>query len=193
MTIRMTLTPVRVARVLSEAPFPWGIAGGWAIDLWSGAWARRDHVDTDVAVWRDDAAAVAEFLQPGWEVHLVEEGTFTMWDGSLGGAHQAWVRRVGDAEWAFELLFEERDDDAWGFRRDRRVGRPADGLIRTVRGLPVVELPVVLLYKAKRHREVDDQDLDAALPQLDQHDRTWLSGAIATAHGPTHPWVARIS
>ena len=191
----MTHTPARVARLLAGGPFPWAIGGGWAVDLWCGPWARRDHADTDIVVWGDDAAAaaVAEFLLPGWEIHLVADGAFTPWEGSLRTAHQAWVRRRGDDEWAFEVLFEERDDAAWVYRRDRRVRRPAAGLIHTVRDLPVVELPVVLLYKAKNPSSNDEGDFAAALPLLDRRDRIWLAGAIATAHGAGHPWIARLS
>ena len=193
MPAAMTHTPARVARLLRTATFPWAIGGGWAIDLWCGPWARRDHADTDVVVWGDDAAAAAEFLLPGWEIHLVSGGEFTPWDGSLGDAHQAWVRRAGDREWAFEILFEQRDGEAWIYRRDPRVRRPASGIIRTVRDLPVVELPVVLLFKAKEPRAADDDDLTAALPLLDRRDRTWLAGAIGTAHGSDHPWISRIA
>jgi len=188
----MTHTPARVARLLRAATLPWAIGGGWAVDLWCGPWARRDHADTDVVVWADDAAAVAEFLLPGWEIHLVEGGEFTPWAGSLGTAHQAWVRWAGNEKWAFEVLFEQRDRGAWVYRRDHRVRRPASGLIRSVRDLPVIELPVVLLYKAKDPGPTDHGDLTAALPLLDRRDRTWLAGSIRTAHGSDHPWISRI-
>ncbi|MFH1104254.1 MAG: amino acid transporter [Actinomycetota bacterium] len=181
-----------MAPLFRPATFPWAIGGGWAIDLWCGPWARREHADTDVVVWGDDAAAVAEFLLPSWEIHLVKGGEFTPWAGVLGDAHQAWVQRAGDKEWAFELLFEQREGGAWVYRRDQRVRRPASGLIRSVRDLPVIELPVVLLYKAKDPGPTDHDDLTAALPLLDARDRTWLAGSIRTSHGSDHPWLGRL-
>src|SRR4051812_24187898 len=64
-------------RTLDAAHVPWGVAGGWAIDLALGA-VTRPHADVDLAVFRDDQHAVRAAL-PAWRFETVRDGALVPW------------------------------------------------------------------------------------------------------------------
>jgi hypothetical protein len=66
----VTLTDV--GSVLGELQAPWWVAGGWAIDAFTGC--RREHSDVDVAMFRADLPALRE---------------------SVGGCTSGWRGRTG--------------------------------------------------------------------------------------------------
>ena len=192
--MRSTHAPHDAAAILGRAGVPWWVAGGHAIDLFVGR-ATRPHDDLDVAVLRRDADAVVRAL-PGWSVHVglgdgvVEERPLA---GPVPhGVNALWCRPSPSEAWAFELLLSDVDGGDWVFKRDARVRLPLMRLgRRTDAGLPFLAPEVVLLHKAKALREVDEKDLRAALPRMDEAARRWLAHALAVAH-PGHPWVERV-
>ena len=48
-----SLSVAEVQLLFREAPFPWGLAGGYAIEQFLGA-SIREHGDIDIIVFRDD-------------------------------------------------------------------------------------------------------------------------------------------
>src|ERR1700694_1145532 len=72
------LTVDQVATRLAAAPFPWWIAGGWAIDLFVGH-QTRPHDDIDIVVLRRDQRAVQEAMAD-WELWAADPpGSLRPW------------------------------------------------------------------------------------------------------------------
>jgi len=128
----------RVTRPFSGYPQRWGIAGGWALDLWRGE-ITREHHDVDVAVLRDDQVALRAHLA-GYEWTVIDQGK----------------------------------------------PRPSAS------GVPVLAPEIVLLYKAKHRRAVDEADFRAHAPLLPAAARAWLADALAICH-PQHAWLAALA
>jgi aminoglycoside-2''-adenylyltransferase len=62
--------PVSVAEVVglfADAPFVWGLAGGYAVEQFIGK-PIREHDDLDVVAFRDDQLAVQRWLA-GWRLY----------------------------------------------------------------------------------------------------------------------------
>lgn len=191
-------TDVRsAARLMASFPRPWYVAGGWAIDLHLGR-VTRDHEDVDLAIFREDQATLRRHLS-GWELRKAVPSP-------AGGALLPW----GDDEWlalpiheiharhpaavpaAVEVLLDEREGDAWRFRRDPRVSRPL-ALIgrRALSVVPYLAPEIALLYKARHHAAKDDADFRAVTSRLEAEPRDWLRAALRICY-PEHPWLARL-
>jgi hypothetical protein len=58
---------------------PWGICGGWALDLYLNR-VTRNHKDVDMAILRRDQLPLQKMLlESGWEMEIASKGTFTKW------------------------------------------------------------------------------------------------------------------
>lgn len=188
------LSIAQVAALLGGAPFPWWIAGGWAIDLAIGR-ATRPHGDVEVAVLRKDQLSLREWLR-GWQLWFVPApgGGLIRWTTSAALApevHELWCRGGDDGPWQLEVLFEESADGRWMYRRDGRISLPISEFGTTIDGVPVVRPEVALLYKSKRPRERDEADLLAALPALHDRSRAWLADALDRTGAPA-TWTAHL-
>jgi len=185
-----------VARIFAAFERPWFICGGWAIDLFVDR-VTRGHRDVDTAVLRPHQPALQRQFS-SWRMEKAVPGE--------GGRREAW--RLGEElflpvhELHFtrdegyprevEILLNESDSDVWSFRRDGRIELPLDMLgLRSSRGVPFLAPEVVLLYKAKSPRAIDEQDFAAVGERLSLARRKWLRGAIQLCH-PGHPWLFRL-
>jgi hypothetical protein len=185
----VTTPPAEVATLFAGAPFPWWVAGGWALELQGGR--RREHLDTDVAFLLRDLPRLRRFLAP---LHLWAPMPDRL-RPVLPGTHlapdeeQLWLRRDAAGPWLLDLLATPADGDTWVFKKDHRVRRPLDDVGRVGDGgVPVLAAAVVLLHKAGNDRERDRDDLRAMLPHLVASERSWLAEAVATAW-PGHAWL----
>lgn len=185
------VTPRDAAALLQDIGIPWWVAGGWALEAYTGV-ARR-HEDIDVAFFRTDLAAVrAHFAATH---HLWAAG-----DGALrpvtderpelpDWAEQMWVREHAHAPWLLDLLANPGDVGGWIFKRDVTVVRPlAEVTWVGADGVRYLSPEVVLAYKAKLDRPKDHADLDAVLPRLDGAARDWLAATVERLH-PGHAWL----
>lgn len=189
------LQPRDIKALLSEAPFRWWIAGGWALDLFMGE-QTRPHFDTDVAIARVDQTAAQRHLDKCNFRYAVRDGdgtvTFQPWEaGQILGReiHGAWARESPEAPWRFEFLLHEIVGEVWSFRYFASVQHPVrsiDG--RTPDGICYLQPEIALLYKAARMREVDVQDFRRVLPRLASQQRTQLAADIFSCW-PQHPWL----
>jgi len=184
-----------VAEALAPLRAPWAVAGGWAVDLALGR-VTRPHADVDVAVFRDDQAALRQAL-PGWHFDVAIAGALVPWrrDTRLElPVHEVHARPpAGDASPTIELLLNERAGTEWVYRRDRAVRRPLERVFRAaVGGVRVLAPEVVLLYKSKAPRAVDEHDFHAARPLLGAEARAWLRDALRRST-PAHPWAAGLA
>jgi hypothetical protein len=177
--------------MLAGAPFPWAVAGGWALDLARGAVTRR-HADVDVAVFREHQQAVRAHL-PDWRWTRVVAGRREPWPAAEWLArpvHELHAAPPGPSVGAgLEVLLNERSGADWVFRRDSRIRLPLAQAVRVAAdgATPVLAPEVVLLYKAKAPRAVDEADFAATRPDLTAPARRWLAAALALVH-PGHAW-----
>jgi hypothetical protein len=179
---------------LASLPCPWFVAGGWAIDLHLGR-VSRPHGDVDVAVYRQDQAAVRAFLADGgWDTWKAVGGRLVPWAADEWLApplHEVHAASRGGGR-RLEFLLNERDGSAWRFRKAPAVTRPRSSVERrTADGLSYYAPEIPLLYKALAtvRRPTDDADLAAALPALAPEPRAWLAHVLGGL-APRHPWLA---
>jgi hypothetical protein len=182
--------------MFSSAPFRWWIAGGWALDLFAGQQSRR-HFDVDVGIARKDQSVAQRHLA-GWDFQYAVPGTsdpvvFESWQsGQILGfeIHGSWARETPDSPWRFEFLLHEIQEEFWSFRYCLDVQHPVEHIAgRTSDGIPYLQPEIVLLYKAARLRQVDEQDFLRALPRLTIQQRAQLAKDILR-FSPEHPWIA---
>ncbi len=187
------LTPVGAGTLFDGAPFRWWVAGGWSVEL--GAEPRRFHEDLEVAVPRDDVPALRDWLRDYhlWDTHEAAL-RYLPPDVSVPVDHgQLWLRRDGYSPWLLDLMLTPVTGETWFYKRDERVSRPLDHVIRVgADGIPYQRPEITLLFKARRRWEKDEVDFAAVVPQLDASDRAWLRDAIALTEPAKHPWLARL-
>jgi hypothetical protein len=190
------MDPKGLQSLLAKAPFQWWVAGGWALDLFTGeSW--RPRYDLDVAIARRDQGLAQQFLH-GWDFQYAAPGTsnpvvFQSWEAgqTLGfEIHGSWARENRNSPWRFEFLLHEIEQAVWSFRYCREVRRPANRIGgQTPSGIPYLQPEIDLLYKAVRLRQVDEQDFKRVLPHLTTEQRAQLAGDIVH-FSPEHPWLA---
>lgn len=187
------LNPETVALILAGLQRPWWIAGGWAIERFAERHIR-EHRDVDVAILREDQDELREYLH-GWRLEkIVVRAGGSMrepWEGQglELPVYQVFASLEGNE---LEFLLNETRGDDWVFRRDPRVAMPLSRAGTTsATGQPLLNPAIVLLYKAKNTRRVDEQDFGSALPRLSDEDRTWLRDSLVVCH-PKHNWLRRL-
>ena len=179
----------RAATIMKDFPGPWGIAGGWAIDLFLQRESRA-HADIDVAVLRGDQHHLRSRLPIGSTEKVVEH-RLSPWvggedlDPAVHEVHATWPD-------GFHLEFLLNDHDPamhqWLFRRDHRIRRPLAAAFLGTAKLPYLAPEIVLLYKSKAPAARDEADLASAVPHLSPEQRRWLRQALERTM-PGHPWT----
>ena len=182
-----------VATLMRDFPAPWCIAGGWALDLFLGQLTRA-HADTDLALFREDQVHLHPHLH-GWTFRKVVSGVVMEWHAGewlSSPVHEIHARSPEDPNVTLEFLLNDRVGEQWVFRRDPAIQCPArQVIIGSAAGLPVLCPAVVLLYKAKQPRAVDELDFRAARDHLGSERREWLRAALEHMH-PDHPWLNQL-
>lgn len=188
------LSPAEASELFHGAPFRWWIAGGWSTELEPEP--RRFHEDLEVAVPRDAVRELRAWLREYhlWDTH---EGAlrFLAPDVIVPIDHeQLWMRRDGSSPWLLDLMLTPVAGDRWHYKRDLRVSRPIDEVIRPGSdGVPYQRPEITLLYKCRRRADKDEADFAAVLPLLAAADRAWLRDAIALTEPSDHPWLGRLA
>jgi hypothetical protein len=187
------LRPTGARDLLENAPRPWWICGGWAIELFADG-PQRDHEDIDVGCLRLHVDELLRSLD-GWEHFTAAKGRLTPHDPVHAVAVDTtslWCRRRGSDRWDVQIMIEESVAGSWVYRRDDRIRRPLPDLTWTSStGVAVLEPEIQLLYKAKGARPKDEQDFAAALPEMSTEARRWLASALQLTT-PGHPWLGRL-
>lgn len=175
-------------------PAPWGVAGGWALDLFAGHVAR-EHGDVDIALFREDQRQLRRHFHR-WSFAKVSWGVVAAWPAEEWldpPVHELHASPFAGGPATMEFLLNERIGDRWVFRRNAAVSCPADrAIVRTPAGIPLLCPAVVLLYKAKQRTARDEHDFEVAVGRLGRAKRSWLRWALDLAH-PGHPWIERLS
>jgi hypothetical protein len=183
----------RVAALMHDFGAPWGIAGGWALDLFVGR-ESRVHADTDVAILRQDQQRLRAQLGPA-DVAKVVNHQLSPW--RAGEQLQPPIHEV-HATWPdgfrLELLLNECDAAAqeWVYRRDHRVRRPLNVAFSAVRGFPILAPELVLLFKSKAPESKDDADFEAVRQHLSNEQCSWLKQTLEVV-APNHHWTPLLS
>ncbi len=171
-------------------PCNWFVCGGWAIDLFLGK-VTREHTDVEVGCFRADQAhihALVKNLQP----EFVLEKKFYPWkegDNLKLPIHEVWCQGSNPR---LEILFNEKEDDLFLYRRDTKVTRNLrKAILQNKEGVSFLAPEIVLLYKSKNIQDKDHCDFEAALPLLATEQRAWLKDALMHVYG-THPWMVRL-
>lgn len=186
----------------------WAVCGGFALDL-SGE--TRRHSDLDVCVFEQDREAVcAWMLQHGWWVFEFQgQGllrSIHAKDMSVSGHNLMCVRDYdcdlvefgpgpddlynyrfhykGIVELNYvELLFNQTQDGGFVFGPQPEVRRELGKAILWREGIPYLAPELVLLYKSQRPDQANFQeDWDRTVPCLDEDQREWLRGALASCN-----------
>jgi len=183
-----------VKRLLAPVAAPWWIAGGHALDMFLGH-ETRTHVDIDVAILRRDQQAFLDVLRK-CDVRIAHNGELVpLKPGEIitkPEHHELWARETPDGPWRLELLLEESDGKRWSYRRNDRIGLNVADLGRQgPDGIPFIRPEVMLLYKSKSPRPVDETDFLYTLPRLDVAQKAWLASALYTTDSK-HRWLERL-
>jgi len=183
--------PGELAHMLAAVNVPWGVAGGWALDLFGGQ-QSREHSDLEIAVPTNGFWAIRAAL----DRYIFEViGAGRRWpldSAAFDVMHQTWVRELSTGVYRLDVFREPHDGDTWICRRDASIRLPYQDVIRrTADGIPFVAPEIVLLFKAKHAKTKDEADLSRALPTLNSKQRSWLKDALERAH-PAHPWMDRL-
>ena len=177
----------RAVSVMDRFHAPWGIAGGWALDLFIGR-ESRSHADIDVAILRADQQRLRSQLSG--RIQKVVERQLADWSPTevlalpVHEVHATWPDG-----YQLEFLLNEHDPvtHEWVFRRDGRIRRPLPAAFALSR-VPYLAPEIVLLYKAKAPSGKDDADFRTVLSYLHDDQRSWLRQALDVT-APGHRWA----
>jgi hypothetical protein len=185
-----------VSHLLSELPCPWGVAGGWAVDLFLDR-MTREHQDIEIAMFREDQLILQDYLWcRGWTCEYIRDGHFHPWPKRESLAlpiHEIWCRSDSGPLLRLEVLLNQRVTDAFVFRRDSRIKTPIERtFVQSNSSIPILAPEIVLLYKSKRANEDKEQlDFSNIVGALGAERRQWLLKSIETID-PAHCWLAAL-
>lgn len=186
-------TPREAANFLRGYPGRWWIAGGWAIDAFTGT--ARAHGDLDIGIPRTEAAGFVAFAGASLDVWAAA-GSLTPLprDGSSVPADcgNLWLRASGADPWEYDVLLEDVREETWVYKRATHISRPLSHCLWSRDDITYLRPEVQLLLKAKDARTKDAIDLERCLPRLDEFSRAWLAQRLRE-ESPRHPWVDKLA
>ncbi len=186
-------SPEHAREVFDPLGFPWWVAGGWAIEAFTGV--AREHEDIDVSMFRRDLPILRRTLAVRFHVWAVGEGALTPLDDETkempDNADQVWLRAHALAPWRADVLLNPDQDGRWVSRRDRSYVVDLGEVTWRRDGVAYLQPEVALAFKAKVVRPKDETDFAVALPLLDSRARGWLVSFLARIH-PGHAWLDRL-
>jgi len=172
---------------------PWYVAGGWAIDLYLDR-VTRTHHDIEIAVFREDQVGIQSFLSD-WEFLKVIPDEYHLREKWLPGEylsppiHEIHASCSNHDPSALEILLNERDGNHWIFRRNPGVRSHLSKIgLHSKDGIPFLCPEIVLLYKAKKPKHIDEVDFFHTYQVLNEESCRWLAEAIRSCY-PGHPWL----
>ncbi len=191
--LELFAVPLKVGQLMADFRHPWGVCGGWGIDLFLDR-VTRPHKDIEVAILRRDQMGLQSHLaERRWTLQKVHEGQLSCWlEGEFLElpVHEVRCRNLEFTPNCLEILLNETDGSDFLFRRDPSITLPLDkALQRAKAGLPILAPEIILLYKAKDTTcEQNADDFHNALPHLAPTARAWLRAALRRVH-TDHQWL----
>jgi hypothetical protein len=188
--------PQQAKAVFDGSGLEWWVAGGWAIEAFTGV--SRHHEDIDVSFWRRDLPELVRHVRGRYDVWAAGDGSLTpvprIGSDELvlpENSDQVWLRAHALSPWVADCLLNPDRDGRWVNRREPSWDAPLADITFVAAGVRYLNPEVALAFKAKGDRPKDRQDLEAALPLLDVVQRGWLAGFLDRVH-PGHPWRERL-
>ncbi|MBF6335379.1 hypothetical protein IU450_05725 [Nocardia abscessus] len=185
------VTPTDVGEILGDIAAPWWVAGGWAIDAFTGT--RREHSDIDVAMFRADLPALRTAARD--RLHIWSAGPDGIrpvddrFPDVADSADQVWLRADARSPWLIDLLLNPGQDGAWVNRRDRSMIAPLDEVTWIADdGVRYLHPEFVLIFKAKQARPKDRADLERTWPKLNAAQRATIRTYVSDNY-PQHEWL----
>ena len=186
-------TPQHAAELFAGYGGRWWIAGGWAVEAFTGV--PRPHGDLDPSILRADVPRFHRHLAGRLDVWQADDGALRPLvdpDDPLSATCEGlWLRAGGADPWEYDVILMDATPETWTFKRDRRISLPLDEILWTRDGIAYLRPEVQLLHKARALRPKDQADFVACLPLLDAERRAWLRTALQLAH-PDHAWLAQL-
>ncbi|GAA1118688.1 nucleotidyltransferase domain-containing protein [Arthrobacter flavus] len=184
-------TPSDAAELCNEYSGLWWIAGGWAIEAFTGK--QRPHSDLDVSIPRSDVALLRQHVMSRLEVWAANKGTLWPLIGEVDEPLPStfgnlWLRASGAEPWEYDVILMDATDSVWTYKRDTRIHRLTEDILWTRDSINYLWPEIQLLHKAPGLRPKDQADFESCLPLLESADRRWLRSAMEVAH-PEHPWL----
>ncbi len=194
-------TPHDVLRLFAGYTGTWWIAGGWALEAFTGV--PRRHGDIDPCVLREELPALRRHLAGRLDAWAAFQGALKPLDPAERprataeeilpvGCNQLWTRPDAQHPWEYDILLAPGTSEEWIYRRHPSIRMPIDRALWSRGGVQYLQPEIQLLYKAPGLRQKDQADFDTTLPHLDDDRREWLRAALMAAH-PQHPWLARLA
>ena len=184
--------PQDAAALLEDYPGPWWIAGGWAIEAFTGA--PRPHQDLDIAIPRSDVPLLLAHLAGRMDVWAAVGSLTPLTVASSAlpdGCGNLWLRPGGADPWEYDILLDRVDGSTWAYKRDPRISRPLAEVLWEHEAIAFLRPEVQLLLKARHTRAKDSLDLANCLPLMDEERTRWLATSLSLAH-PGHAWLRQL-
>ena len=193
-------TPADVAALLAGYSGTWWIAGGWALEAFSGV--ERPHEDIDHAMLRGELPILRRYLAGRLHAWAPFSGALKPLDPAdrpdaaaeevlPKGCTQLWTRRDAQHAWEYDILLSPGTETEWVYKRDETLRMPMSDALWERDGIRFLQPEIQLLYKAEGLRAKDEADFVATMPFLDRRRRAWLSAALERTL-PAHPWLDRL-
>lgn len=188
-------TPEDVRSFFEGYPGVWWIAGGWALEAFTGV--ERPHDDIDPGVLRADLPLLRAHARGRLDLWAAFSGALKPVDPGAAdvelpdGCGQLWTRRSAADPWEYDILLGPGTPQEWRYRRDPSIRMPMAEALWDQDGIRWMQPEIQLLYKARGLRAKDEADFSATLPHLDARRRAWLRDALTRTH-PGHPWIPRL-
>lgn len=194
-------TPQEAAVFFADYDATWWVAGGWAVEAFTGI--PRDHDDIDVSVFSNDLPRLRRHLAGRLDAWAALSGTLgpILPDDDPDGSAvdvlpehctQLWTRVSATEPWEFDILLSPGDDTTWVYKRDESIRMPLSDALWEHDGVRFLRPEIQLLYKARGNREKDRIDLRSTLPLLDDARRGWFADVLERT-SPSHPWLSIIT
>jgi hypothetical protein len=187
------LDPRQAAELFRPTGLTWWVAGGWAIEAFTGV--TRAHEDIDVSMFRRDLPALRAALRERYHVWAAGSGCLCLLDepgrAMPEWADQVWLREHALAPWRVDVVLNPDRDGRWVSRRERSFAAPLEDITFERAGIRYLNPEIALAFKAKAARPKDVADFEVALPLMSARARQFLSDYLSRMH-PEHPWRERL-
>jgi len=212
----MNLLLKNTADLVKDAPFPWAVCGGFALELFLGK-ELRPHGDIDLCVFEKNRDNILSYmLQKGWDVYEFRGyGRLRPLDVSSQSETGRNLMCLGKGcdlvkfypceektlvYYKFfhtgiqrlnylEFLFNHANDTHFIFDRERNLTRKLSKAILHRDGIPYLSPEIVLLYKASQAENADYQlDFEQAYPMLSDEQREWFLKGLRALYPDGHRW-----
>jgi hypothetical protein len=185
-------TPQQAKPVFDSTGLTWWIAGGWAIEAFTGE--PREHEDIDVSMWRRDVPGLVRAFEGRYHVWAAGGGLTPLFGDKLDvpeSSDQVWIREHALAPWVADCVLNRDRKGRWLSRRDPEFDVPLEDVTWERDGIRYLKPEIVLSFKAKLHRPKDNRDLAVTVPKLDKAARAFLADFLARKE-PDHPWRSQV-